>query len=258
MPWIVINYFFWIRDLWNAPQVPQILCFLIKAKINSMPDHNYMYSWSNPATHYYWFPSYYKNALFIINSFLQNVFFPLMNINWIERWQISSHMILCDLLMTYLLCCWALPILQTLELNLRAEVVRKPSRLSSSAVLLSRVPFSAISQVPHYLLQFHDFILRKKFRPKTPWLPHDKGQKPQRLAESVFWYLQEDSRKESCNCHPLQSQYAYSVPSPRGTSKCLFLLFLSLVLYLSAPPVPSSVPKVERPTMSRAVVFQWS
>lgn len=157
---IVINCF-WIRDLWNAPQVPQTLRFVVKAKINSMPDHNYMYSWLNPATHYYWFPSYYKNALFIINSFLQNVLSPLLNINWIERWQISSHVILCDPLMTHVLCCWTLLILQILELNPRAEIVRNPSRLSSFAVLLSWVPFSAISQVPHYLLQFH-FILRKK------------------------------------------------------------------------------------------------
>lgn len=139
-------------------------CFVVKAKINSFPDCNYISSWTNPLLSTTAFPLTIKtHSLLSIVS--PRMFFSLLNINWIQRSQSLNHMILRVPSLTFvqsnthLLCCWALPMLHTSESNLRKE---RQSGNSAGCPRPAGVPFSTISQVPHYLLWFHDFILRKQ------------------------------------------------------------------------------------------------
>lgn len=127
--------------------------------------------------------------------------------------------------------------------DIRIKPESRGSQKIQQVVLLRSVALPEFHSVllAKYLITYSSFMIlfseKQKCRPITPWLAHDKGQKLERLAERVFWCPQEASRSGSCSYRPLQSKYASSVASPRGTSKCLFLLFLTSPL-----PVSTSCP----------------
>lgn len=219
--------------------------FVVKAKINSMPDCNCISSWPSLATKYYWFSSDYKNTLFINNSSFR-IFFSVLNI--ITGWEVSNLMIVHVPLMAFFqsnilfVFCWALPILHTLELNLGIEVVR--NLLSDCPHLkcsFAGVLVSVISQVPHYLLQFHGFILRKNKDPSLFGYPMVKGKSLNSVRREILLVSSGGQPEWVLSVVHMQSQCACFSCSHANENLEISFLILSppSVICPSTPPIHS-------------------